>query len=334
MKKRFCLCILLSLFLLAACSGNTNEGEALTALIQDQAQEIGRLEQVIAAQEISQQEQLDLIAYLQGQVAKEDEPVRFWHDYSEAEIRALFFQDGEHLLRQAVGEVREDRGPLQDEDVALIITDRFVYAIVSAEGINPTLVILTYWRDVGADDYPPETLWAVTGYGVPRFLDPLAEPGVATAYIIAPREPVVPRQLTDLTSVTLPFWPWSGAWDDPDPIEETIAGEALWAETIRLVYVHYGVQVRDIWYEDSTLYVELMPIMAGSFNIGLGSIMHGDSLRQTFEAFPGAQDVRFLVLGRRFTAGYNGYDINSLCGGWAARSFGYEDGIEPCTCIW
>jgi len=318
MKKVLSLGILLLLVLFAGCSDSRDE---LYATIEAQAERIEQLSGL-------QQEHLDRIVELQREA--EDETVQFWHGLSPEAVREDFFQNAEALVRNAVGEVRLDLGPLQEEDVALLISERFVYALVPAASVNQTLVILSYWRSW---DEPHEIVWTVVAYGTPFFLDPFVElehPFIVPAYIIPARELAEPRQLTDLETLTLPFF--LAGWGYPeDDIEEVIQGWDLWEEAIRLVREHYGVQIRDIWYEGTTLYVELMPIMAGGFNVGFGSILQGEGVRQTFEAFPDATDVRFLVLGRRFTAGYNGFDINCICGGWAAA---LEIGIPPCTCIW
>ena len=324
--RKVLLCVVCFLMILLTACGAEND--ALQSTIDEQADLIAQLEQTIAEQEAELQEQQAAHAD-----AQQPDTLSMWHGYTEAEVRERFFQDAEHLVRQAVGEVRMDGGALQEEDVALIITANFVYALVSPNlgGFRQTLVILSYWRDWDNSD---ETVWAVLGYGTPFFNDPMEDrehPFIRPAHIIAPRPAAEARALTDLESVSLPFWPWPGYWDSPDPVYETIAGEHLWEEAIRLVREYYDVQIRDIWYEGRILYVEMMPIMAGAFNLGLGSWFHGDSVRQTFEAFPDADEVRFLVLGRRFTAGYNGYDINSICGGWSAAM---ETGDSTCTCIW
>ena len=323
--RKVLLCVVCCLLILFAACGAEND--ALQSTIDEQADLIARLEQKVAEQETELREQQAVTVD-----AQQPESPIFCHGYTEAEVRELFFRDAEHLVRQAVGQVRMDGGALQEEDVTLTITEGFVYAIVPRQAFNQTLVILNYRRDV---DDERQTHWAVVGYGTPFFNDPMEDweyPFIRPVHMIAPRPLAEPRQLTNLESVTLPFWPdWAMTYPLEPPEEETVAGENLWAEAIRLVWEYYDVQIRDIWYEGRILYVEMMPIMAGAFNVGLGSWFHGDSVRQTFEAFPDVDEVRFLVLGRRFTAGYNGYDINSICGGWSAA---VETGYSTCICIW
>jgi len=323
MRRALLLFILLLIGLFTGCSDNRDE---LYATIETQAERIEELEQTIQAQMDLQQEHLDAVAQMQVDAETNDEPL--WHGLTEAQVREDFFQHAEGLVRNVVGEVRSDLGPLQAEEVALIISDITVLAIVPNASLNQSAVLLFYRRDWDNDG---EITWTVTGYGATFFVDPLDDITISPApYIISAREPAAARQLTNLETVTLPFF--YEAWTYPvQVVEETILGRHLWEETIRLVREHYDVQIRDIWYEGTRLYVEMMPIMAGSFNVGFGSILHGESVRRTFEAFPNVTDVRFLVLGRRFTAGYNGFDINCTCGGWAA---GLEIGVAPCTCIW
>ena len=334
MKKILIVLLILLIALFTACSENQDE---LYATIAEQASYIEELRQALQEQSALQQEHLDTIAQLQAEAEApaeseaqpETESALLWHGLTEADVRADFFQNAEALVRHAVGEVGEGAAPLRDEDVTLTVSEITVQVLLPREGLNQSIVFLSYWRDW--DNYG-EIIWDVTGYGATFFNDPLAEfLAPMPPYIISARPPVEARQLTDLETVTLPFSPLF--MEDSEDIKEVIAGEALWEETIRLVREHYGVQIRDIWYDGQRLYVEMMPIMAGSFNSGIGSMLHGDSVRRTFEAFPDVTEVRFLVLGRRFTAGYLGYDINCV---YPCRGSWDWERDEPLqhTCLW
>ena len=142
-----------------------------------------------------------------------------------------------------------------------------------------------------------------------------------------------PRQLTTQETVTIRFY----MWDVPEEtyyIEE-IPGASLWEETIRLTRLHYGTQVRDLWFDGTVLYVDLMAI-TGRLNVGWGNILFGMALRRTFEQFPGASEVRFLVGGQRPLpgSGYIGFDLNcvSPCTVWG--TWGLEPAPYDCICIW
>jgi len=325
MKKILSFCIILLIILFTGCNNNHDE---LYAAIAEQAEHIEELQQTIQEQNDLRQEQFDAIAQLQEETETEEPP--FWHGLTESQVRADFFQNAEMLVRNAIGEMRGEPAPLREEDVHLLISDRFVIVQAPDWGVGQSVAFLSYRQD---HDNNWEIVWTLTGYGTSFFPGVYADlefRNVAPPYVISARAPAEARQLTDLETVPLPFWT---EWDsyDGEPIEETIQGAALWVDTIRLMREHYGIQIRDLWYEGTTLYVELMPNMVGRFNSGIGNTLEGDAIRRTFEAFPNAADVRFLVLGRRFPAGYLGFDINCTCGGWSSLP---ETGASTCTCIW
>jgi len=112
-----------------------------------------------------------------------------------------------------------------------------------------------------------------------------------------PYEERVPRHLTDLDIVTIRIYEYDwglgvGRIDMGWVYEEmAIQGSDLWEETRRLM-----PEIRDLWYEGSTLYVDLMP----SEFIGTGA--SGDSIRirrlqLTFASFPHASEIRFSTGG-------------------------------------
>jgi hypothetical protein len=142
------------------------------------------------------------------------------------------------------------------------------------------------------------------------------------------------RRLTDLETVTLRFICFETYGAVVNRIEETIPGTRLREETIRLMGEYYGALVKDIWYDGDILYVDLFPA-TGTFNVGLGSQMLGGFMRDAFEQFPGAREVRFLWGGVRFPrgVGYNGYDLNCLppCPVFATWGMGVP---YDCICEW
>lgn len=254
----------------------------------------------------------------------------------ESELRKDFFRNAESLVRAAVGEVGESGVPLREEDVEVVFTGITAIATVRGSRLSPVVVFLFYRPNLD-NRTAREIIWEVTGYGA-AFFDATDTVFMYPwpPYIIPAREPVQSRHLTNLATVTLPFYDWGHGLGIT---EEVIQGENLWEEAIRLTRLHYNVQIRDIWYNGRTLYVEMMPIMANSFNGGIGSTLHGDSVRRTFEAFPNVTDVRFLVLGRRFTIGYNGYDINCVypcpgMRGMAGMEWESMDNPPEHTCMW
>ena len=127
------------------------------------------------------------------------------------------------------------------------------------------------WEDVA------HVNWEVLGY---IFLGEMRLP-----------EEVRPRHLTDLETITIRIYDV-----DDDTVflwyyeEHTIQGDQLWEETLRLM-----PEIRDLWYDGSTLYVDLMPA------VGVGG--GGDSIRimrlqSTFSSFPHVTEIRFSTAGR------------------------------------
>lgn len=145
--------------------------------------------------------------------------------------------------------------------------------------------------------------WGIVAYG---------DSWYGTSHMRLVQPPATRRQLTDLETVTIRFYDWDSG-EDVVYTDEEIRGAYLWEEAICLMWCHYFVQVRDIWYEGDILYVDLFPIV-GRFNVGLGSILMGMRLREAFEQFPHQNAVRFLVGGERPLpgTGYNGFDLNCV----------------------
>jgi len=140
------------------------------------------------------------------------------------------------------------------------------------------------------------------------------------------------RHLTDLETVSLHFYDWNQEPPIGYQIEE-ISGIYLWEESIRLAQHHYGLQIRDLWFDGGILYIDFFPAV-GRFNTGLGSIINTQYFRQTFSEFPHADELRLLVGGERPGAvGYNGFDINCIypCPVWRTWGAGSP---YACICTW
>ncbi|MCL2361895.1 MAG: hypothetical protein FWC73_08805 [Defluviitaleaceae bacterium] len=167
-----------------------------------------------------------------------------------------------------------------------------------------------------------EIHWQVVAYGDSWY-------GASLMRLVQP--PPTRRHLTDLNTVTIRF---DDVWYIDTYTYVEIPGAYLWEEAIRLAHYYYGVQVRDLWYEGSILYVDLFPI-TGRLNVGLGSIIMAERLREAFERFPHQDAVRFLVGGERPfpNIGYLGFDINCVppCPVWGTWGMG-----SPywCICYW
>ena len=336
MKIFLCVFLILFIFFVAGCNDNyelterieeqINYIDELQQILENQADTIANLQLTIEEEEALQQEHLDTILQLQTEIEASlpSDNYQFRSGLTESEIRDSFFQNGEALIREAVGDFR---------DIELIIRERTVIGLVpyTRRVADTFVVFLRYRRE------SDEIFWEVTGYGVIYFRDQSDNFfEISQPHIIPAREPATPRQLTELETVTLPFF-YDFHNHDSGYIEEVIQGDKLWEETIRLVREYYKVQVRDLWYEGSILYVEMMPIMVNCFNTGFGSFRHGLNVRRTFEAFPDITDVRILVLGRRFTIGYNGFDINCVppCPGKHGWWWVETNGDPPVhTCTW
>lgn len=100
-----------------------------------------------------------------------------------------------------------------------------------------------------------------------------------------------PRHLTDLEIVTIRIY-----YQDPDGDvlefyyeEHEIQGSQLWEETLRLM-----PDIRDLWYEGTTLYVDLMPIRWIGWGYDVSRVRR---LYDTFSSFPNVSEIRFLTMG-------------------------------------
>jgi len=110
-------------------------------------------------------------------------------------------------------------------------------------------------------------------------------------------EEFAPRHLTDLEMVTIRIY--TSDWDRVDMVieeweyhEEVIAGEDLWEEVVRLM-----PEVRDLWYEGETLYVDLFASEWHSLG-GMQDILTVTRLALIFSSFPHVSEIRFLTEGQ------------------------------------
>ena len=106
-----------------------------------------------------------------------------------------------------------------------------------------------------------------------------------------------PRHLTDLETVTIRIYDFDfnpegealGSWIYQ---EELIMGENMWEEVIRLL-----PEVRDLWYEGTTLYVDLFASEWHSAG-GIQDFLVPQRLYYIFSSFPHVSEIHFLTEGR------------------------------------
>jgi len=120
------------------------------------------------------------------------------------------------------------------------------------------------WDDV---EWLPTISWTVAAYGDTW----------DASHMRIVQSPASRRHLTDLETVSLRFHDWNRVTPDIYQIEE-MPGEYLWEESIRLARYHYGLQIRDLWFDDGILYIDFFPAV-GRFNTGLGSIINAQYFR-------------------------------------------------------
>ena len=141
-----------------------------------------------------------------------------------------------------------------------------------------------------------EIIWKFIGYDVP---------GLPHSFGLY-REPPEPRQFTNLEDVAIRLYqfPTDG---DPDIfgdfpyIEVSIYGQFFWQEVIERLSCPYdgNIHVRDFWWEDDVLYVDLKIGMLLDMNgPGFGSTVSARRLIQTFYSFPNTSTVVFMLDGR------------------------------------
>ncbi|MCL1844186.1 MAG: GerMN domain-containing protein [Defluviitaleaceae bacterium] len=83
-------------------------------------------------------------------------------------------------------------------------------------------------------------------------------------------------------------------------LPEEISVQNFREDFIRLMYKHTGIDVLDLWREDSKLYVNLHPDEAIFFNHGSsGSLDRGNRLIKTLASFPSITSFEILVGGER-----------------------------------
>jgi len=163
------------------------------------------------------------------------------------------------------------------------------YAVITIPTIwAPIVIFLSYHVDNHV------VVWHIEGYSAP------ASNG------FNPRHIPQPRRLTDLDVITIGF-AYNCREIDPGVNflpeaekyhEEEIDGENLWAEFIRLMRYHTGIRVRDLWYEGTTLYVDLAPVEEIVFNWGsTGSWYRTSILFRTLATFPDVTEFVVLVGG-------------------------------------
>lgn len=115
------------------------------------------------------------------------------------------------------------------------------------------------------------------------------------------------RHLTDLETITIRIYDFD--WDDfvSGDFEsgwryrdETLEGSQIWEEVIRLI-----PEVRDLWYEDQTLYVDFFLTEWESAG-GIEDSIARTRLQSIFSTFPYVSEIRFLTDGQPSFA-FDGY---------------------------
>jgi len=286
----------ITLFIFVVCGSNTcsddiAKQEAIQIHLSEQAQLESRIRQL----------ESDLLREQQRALT------RFWHG-TEDRVREsfLYFFDNSGIAEE-----------LEKILGMRFASDYFREILISA------YYVLTHFDNGSVHllfnysvDHERNITWRIVGYDVPWLNDPmlmnyLVQPVTPSFTVI--RQSATPRRLTDESYVTVRFYhfPDTAPYYRPHQYtEKTIAGENLWSEAIRISHEH-GFLVRDLWYEDDTLYVDLKLAMNFAFRSGWGSTVWAMAMAYTFYSFPGVNDVIFLLDGGEMPLVYNHFSINN-----------------------
>lgn len=227
---------------------------------------------------------------------------RFQHGLTEELVRENFFEflHGDEMQELLINTIGREIIVCETEDWRNEITVLQNYLMLKRSEMFPLMLLFRY--DVRHET--GETWWTYLGYHVALMSDSFTPAG----------ELPQPRRLTERREVTVQFCvryrDMLGFTSDIDYIEETIRGEDLWSEAIRLAYDRIGVTVRDLWYDGRTLYVDLPLDMNWSMRIGFGSTVWAQSMINTFYTFPDVDEVIFLFNGKNYPHIYVGFRIN------------------------
>jgi hypothetical protein len=292
--------IVIPLLLLGACGGSNQQLENEIRRLEN---EIRRLESVLESEPPSTQS-----------------PAVFAHGLDEDGVRSAFHRFfGDSGIADGIEEKLGLRFRPEDMDIVflhhnyLIVRETSWLGGMAREGY--WLGGLYFFFQYRADIESGEVEFDWFGYEAvsPVYLS--GEWPFGRFTLVRQREIPTPRRLTDLPEVTVRFhfFPYEEPYGDVlyHYTEETINGGVLWEETIRLIAEHNHIMVRDLWYEGSTLYVDLkLGMLRGFFDMGWASVIWAESLIETFYSFPGVSDVIFLLDGMEHPGIFDGLSLN------------------------
>ena len=304
MKKLAVLFLLL--LLISACGRNTevyeqtqiisdlkqqlDQQKALIASLQDEVQNItvhaNTLEDMVAELTLNQQEEIN-------DLDEPDEPSQpdapLTHGLTVDAIKQDLLKNSD-IIRGVLGgervEIHEDDLHIGKQYVMAFVTVHAPYgdSIVPLEGH----VFLSY--HVGENE---EISWFVQSHTW-RLFAPMAGP-----------PPWLENHLPiSEDTTTMRFYIYHD-WDIFDVIEETISREYWREEVPQLMRTHRRtIDIRDLWYEGSRLYVDLFPGPAIFFDWGsTGSWILTSTLIDSLGSLPGVAEIVVLVGGEAGHAG-------------------------------
>jgi len=308
--------ILLTPAVLSACGRGCDDCNHAAAVATYQTARVESLqEQVVSLQNVIQENETTIQDLQQGHAldlqladvrlqniknaAEREANLYFWHGHSAAGVRDAFMQS-------EYPAVAVQRYLGFELDMDMLHMDSFLinprYLIVREGSWSGIYLFFAY---LVCHETGEIISWTLLAYD----LDWNA------GRIVTVREPAPPRKLTSLSYVTLRFYEFPYVWDEFPYVTETIAGELLWEESIRLMG-ESGVHVRDLWLYGDTLYVDFMPSMVMAFRSGLGSIIWAERVIMSFESLPGVERVVFTLDGQEMPGIYNGWCMNTQTFPW------------------
>jgi len=324
---------LLSLFVLNGCNNASEleetisyQEERIAELEQELEEAISNQEERIAELEQELEEQVELNAGLLVEL-EEDIPENGRPEFSQGLINDLM-ENIEDLAVPFLGYSPEVsmRPAIRDDDTISIHFDRGfgisgqVTTHVSTGRFSP-IVILSFQVDIGEDDERRVSTWTWADWeGVDIVWEVIGYNLGGEWRSADEREP---RHLTDLETVTIRIYEFSdGCYESQgwDYHEEIIQGSSLWEETLRLM-----PEVWDLWYEESILYVDLMP--SESVDVGGQSgVLRGYRFAYIFSSFPHVSEIRFSTIGEP------GFMMIGSMAGYRSGVFNVEDRrwVQPC----
>jgi hypothetical protein len=317
--KRTLLIGLVTLSMLSACGRSSSRDDIIDfeAVIEAQLLEIYKLQ--IAGEEAHNRiqnflsEQIELesrILRLESDLLREQQPpsARFWHGTEDSVRESLLCFFDNSGIADELQEILGLTFSSADFGEILISNHYVLVGVANWWGIHFLFNYIV--------DHEKNITWRIIGYDV-YWLNL----SLLTEYLIPPETPrftvirplATPRSLTNENYVTVRFYrfPDESPYYRPHQYtEEIIAGENLWEEAIRLSGEH-GFLVRDLWYEENTLFVDLKLAMNFAFRVGWGSTVWAMAMVETFYSFPGVSEVVFLLDGDEMPLVYNHFSINN-----------------------